>query len=152
MTSLNDYTEGFKLKYDQFVHACDAAEAEGLWDTREYGEMEGYCFSVLMGVILHVINVDGSVSAREAESLNRNFGFDYTVEDLVGLFYSVGEEVEGNYLENAKAGIALLRKLPGGIADDFIELLGLICNIAAASDEGVSEKELEELRRLNAEL
>ena len=139
-------SEEFRQKYEQFLRACGAAEAEGRWDTAERGGMEGYCFGILLGVLLHLIISDGNVAEREVEYLNRNFGFDYTVESLLEVYYSVGEEIEENYLENAKEGVALLEAADPALADGFRDLLGLICEILAESDEGISETELAELR------
>ncbi len=141
-------TDGFKLKYEQFLHACDAAEAEGLWNTEEYGQMEGYYFNILMGVILHVINADGNVAARETALLNESFGFEYTQEEVIDLYYTVGENIEGNYLDNARIGLTLLEGMNPELKEDYLELLNLICGIAAASDEGVNEAELRALREL----
>ena len=145
---IDRHSEEFRLNWERFVHACGAAEAEGRWDTAELGEMEGFCFNTVLGVILHLIITDGNVAEREVEILNRNFGFDYTVESLLEVYYSIGEEIEGNYLANAKETLGLLTRIDPQLADDFRSLLNLICVIAAESDEGVSETELEELRRL----
>lgn len=145
---IDRHSEEFRLNWERFVHACDAAEAEGRWDTDGLGEMEGYYFNTVLGVILHLIITDGNVAEREVEALNRNFGFDYTVESLLELYYSVGEQIEGNYLDNAKEALALLNRIDPAMADDFRDLLDLICTIVAESDEGVSETELDEFRKL----
>ena len=145
-------TEEFRLNYDRFVHACDAAEAEGRWNTEELGEMEGTCFNAILGVLLHLIITDGNVAARETEVLNRAFGFDYTVESLLELYYSVGTEIEKNCLDNAKECLALLKGIDGDLAAEFVGLLNLICSIAAESDEGASEAELDAIRSLNESL
>ena len=145
-------SERFRLKYEQFVRACEAAEAEGRWDTAERGGMEGCYFNIILGVLLHLIITDGNVAEREVESLNRNFGFDYTVESLLELYYSVGEEIEENYLANAEEGLSLLAGIDSALADDFRSLLALICEILAESDEGISEPELAALRKVAEKL
>ena len=99
---IQNYAEGFKVQYEQFVNSCDAAEEAGLWNLEEYGEMEGYYFNILMGIILHTISADGNVAEAEVEYLNTTFGFDYTVDSLLEVYYSVGRDIEQNYLENAK--------------------------------------------------
>ena len=146
--NINDYTDGFRLKYEQFVNTSDAAEAEGLWDEAEYGEMEGYFFSIIMGVILHLIKADGTVDEEEVDYLNRNFGYSYTVGEVVDLYDSMGEEIERNWLENAKAGLELLRKMDEELAREYLELLSQICDIISISDREAEEAEVEELRRL----
>ena len=145
-------SESFRQKYDRFARACEAAEAAGRWDTAERGGMEGYYFNTILGVLLHLIITDGNVAEREAETLNRNFGFDYTVESLLELYYSVGEEIEENYLANAEEGLSLLTGIDPALADDFRALLTLICEILAESDEGISEIELASLRKIAEKL
>ena len=147
--NIDDYSDGFRLKYEQFVNSCDAAEAEGLWDEEEYGEMEGYFFSILMGVLLHLIKADGEAAEGEVDYLNRNFGFSYTVGEIRELFDGMGSEIDRNYLDNAKAGLKLLQEMGGDIAQEYLELMSLICNIITVSDCEADEAELEELRGLD---
>ena len=148
MTELEDRSAGFQAKYDGFVHSCDAAEADGRWDRAEYGEMEGYCFSALMGILLSLINADGNIGSRETEFLNRNFGFSYTVDDLIELYGYCGRDIEANSGENAREVMALLRETGGGLAEEFRDLVLLICDIIAESDDGVNEQEADMLRHL----
>ena len=150
--NLGNYTDGFMLQYDAFVQSCDAAEAEGLWNTEEYGEMEGYYFNILMGVILHLIVVDGNIAESEVDYLNSSFGFEYTTDSLLEVYYSVGSDIEQNYLENAKNGLELLKGMNEEIAQKFRELLSLVCRIITESDADVREEELAELRDLEQQL
>ncbi len=133
--------EEFRVLYDQFVNSCDAAEMAGKWDKEEYGEMEGYFFNTLMGILMNVINADGNIGAREAEVLNDCFGFSYTVDELIELYGYCGKDLEANYAENAKIAMALLNGIDEGLADRFRELVLAICNLVAETEDGVLESE-----------
>ena len=138
----------FQAKYERFVNACDAAEAEGRWNREEYGDMEGYCFGALMGILLSLINADGNIGEGEAEFLNRSFGFSYTVDDLLALYGDLGREIEGGSAENAAAAMDLLRQSGEDVAEAFRDLALLACDIAGESEDGMLESELEMIRQL----
>ncbi|MBQ4350125.1 MAG: hypothetical protein II768_02610 [Clostridia bacterium] len=133
--------DGFRVLYDQFVNSCDAAEAAGKWDKEEYGEMEGYFFNTLMGILMNVVNADGNIGEREAEALNENFGFSYTVDELIELYGYCGKDLEANYAENTRAAMELLCGIDEGLAERFRELVLTICGIVAESEDGVLESE-----------
>ncbi|MCR4907034.1 MAG: hypothetical protein K6A33_13270 [Clostridiales bacterium] len=134
-------SEEFRALYDQFVNSCDAAEIAGKWDKEEYGEMEGYFFNTLMGILMNVINADGNIGAREAEVLNECFGFSYTVDELIELYGYCGKDLEANYAENAHIAMGLLGGIDEGLAERFRELVLTICGIVAESEDGVLESE-----------
>ena len=134
-------SDGFRVLYDQFVNSCDAAEEAGKWDKEEYGEMEGYFFNTLMGILMNVVNADGNIGEREAEALNENFGFSYTVDELIELYGYCGKDLEANYAENTRAAMELLCGIDEGLAERFRELVLTICEIVAESEDGVLESE-----------
>ncbi len=131
----------FRILYDQFVNSCDAAEIAGKWDKEEYGEMEGYFFGTLMGILMNVVNADGNIGAREAEVLNDCFGFTYTVDELIELYGYCGKDIEANYAENTRIAMELLRDIDVTLADRFRDLVLAICGIVAESEDGVLESE-----------
>ncbi|MCR5683578.1 MAG: hypothetical protein K6G29_14125 [Clostridiales bacterium] len=133
--------EEFRVLYDQFVNSCDAAETAGKWDKEEYGEMEGYFFNTLMGILMNVINADGNIGAREAEVLNDCFGFSYTVDELIELYGYCGKDLEANYADNARIAMDLLRGIDAALTEMFRELVLAICGIVAESEDGVLESE-----------
>ena len=133
--------EEFRVLYDQFVNSCDAAETAGKWDMEEYGEMEGYFFNTLMGILMNVINADGNIGAREAEVLNDCFGFSYTVDELIELYGYCGKDLVANYADNARIAMDLLRGIDAALTERFRELVLAICGIVAESEDGVLESE-----------
>ncbi|MBR5680881.1 MAG: hypothetical protein IKX19_09540 [Clostridia bacterium] len=133
--------EEFRVLYDQFVNSCDAAETAGKWDMEEYGEMEGYFFNTLMGILMNVINADGHIGAREAEVLNDCFGFSYTVDELIELYGYCGKDLVANYADNARIAMDLLRGIDAALTERFRELVLAICGIVAESEDGVLESE-----------
>ena len=148
MKKIDMLTEEFKTKYESFFIGCDAVEESGLWDREAHGEMEAFYQNDLVSVILRLIAVDGTISEREAEYLNKNFGFDYTADDLTEIYKSCEEEINRSFDEQFENGVTYLRSVNEKMADAYKELLGLICDIIIESDDVISPEEIEEAKRL----
>ena len=142
MKRIDALTEEFKAKYERFLIGCDALEELGEWDRDEYGEMDVFFENDLMTVILRLIVADGVIHQKEAEYLNRTFGFSYTLTELKELYEACREVIGRPLDENFSEGAKLMRSLNEKLADAYRELLGLICDIAMESDSGISPAEV----------
>ena len=86
MKDIESLTEEFRTKYERFILGCDALEDLKEWDKDALGEMDVYYENELLGMILRLIVADGKISAKEAEALNRSFGFSQTPESLAEVY------------------------------------------------------------------
>lgn len=148
MKRIDILTEEFKTKYERFLIGCDALEDLNLWDKDEYGEMDIFYQNDLVGVILRLIAVDGEISDKETEYLNRNFGFEDTTEELIDIYESYEEEVSHSFNEQFENGITLMRSINEKLADAYKELLNLICEIIIESDDVIAPEEIKEAKKL----
>ena len=138
----------FKELYDAFALGCEAADSDGRWNAAEEGPMEGYAFSALAGAILSLMVADGNVGESETEYLDRTFGFDYTVDDLLGLFRFSARDLRENAVPNVKDAADKIRLADKDLAGTFRRLLTLACRILSESDDGVLNAETDLIRRL----
>ena len=150
MGKIDELSEQFREKHDKFFDSCDAAEEAGLWNKEEYGEMEAFFQNDLVSVILRLVIIDGNISEKEIRYLNYNFGFDYTKYELAELYKDCMEGIDDISGELFEQGIAVLRSLNEKLADDYKELLTLICDIIIESDGIIDEKEVAEAKRMKA--
>ncbi len=148
MKRIDALTEEFKSKYERFLIGCDAIEELDLWDKEENGEMDAFYQNDLVSVILRLIAADVEISDEEAEYLNRNFGFDYSAEELADVYENCEEEVSYSFDEEFENGVSLMRSINEKLADAYKELLGLICDIIIESDDVIASEEIEEAKRL----
>ena len=146
--TLDSLTRQFRELYDSMAQTCAAAEEAGRWDVGRNGSMEGFAFAALSGAILSLLVSDGNVGERETEYLNGAFGFDYTVDDLLGLFRFSARDLRENAVPNVKEAVLTLEEADAAAAKDFRALLKLACRIISESDDGVLEAEEEMIRRL----
>lgn len=148
MKRIDALTEEFKSKYEKFLIGCDAIEELNQWDKEENGEMDVFYQNDLVSVILRLIAADGEISDGETEYLNRNFGFEYSTEELIDIYKSCEEEVSHSFDEQFENGITLMRSINEKLADAYKELLNLICDIIIESDEVIAPEEIEEAKKL----
>lgn len=143
-------TEEFKTKYERFLIGCDALEDLNLWDKEEHGEMDVFYENNLISVILRLIAIDGKISRKETEYLNKNFGFDYTASELADIYENCEEEISHSFDEQFENGITYMRSINEKLADMYKELLVLICDIIIESDDVIAPEEIEEAKKLKA--
>ena len=110
--------------------------------------MDVFYQNELVSVILRLIAADGEISDEETDYLNRNFGFEYSTEELIDIYESCEEEVSHSFDEQFENGITLMRSINEKLADAYKELLSLICNIIIESDEVIAPEEIEEAKKL----
>lgn len=152
MKNIDRLTERFKFKYEKFLIGCDSVEELGQWNKEEFGEMDVFYQNDLLSVILRLIASDGEFSEKEIDYLNKNFGFDYTVDELADVYEGCKEEIECSFDENFANGISYMRTINTRLADAYKELLGLICDIIVESDDVVSDDEIRIINQLKAKL
>lgn len=148
MKKIDMLTEEFKTKYERFLIGCDALEDLNLWDKEEHGEMDVFYQNDLVSVILRLIAADGEISEKEAEYLNKNFGFEYTADELADIYESCKEEISHSFDEQFENGVTYMRSINEKLADAYKELLGLICDIIIESDDVIAPEEIEEVIKL----
>lgn len=146
--TLDMLTRQFRERYDGMADLCAAAENDGRWDSDRDGSMEGFAFAALSGAILSLIVSDGNVGERETEYLNGAFGFDYTVDDLLGLFRFSASDLRDNAAQNVTETVRALDESDPAVGAEFRALLKLACRIISESDDGVAEKERVLISRL----
>ena len=121
-----------------------------MWDVERLGEMDVFYSTDLCSVILRLIAVDGTITAREVDFLNETFGFEYTLEELVEVYDNCKEDIDHSFDEAFEKGISLMRGISPKLADAYKELLSIVCDIIICSDGVISESERAEVQRLKA--
>ena len=150
MKRIDILSEEFRVKYDKFLLGCDAVENADVWNKKALGEMDVFYENDLITLILRLIVADGEISEKEAEYINRNFGFDYTVEYLREVYDNCREEIGESFDEKFKYGVGYMRKVNEKLAEAYEEILGIVCDIVIESDDEISPEEIEEAKRIKA--
>ncbi|MBE6917738.1 MAG: hypothetical protein E7470_07575 [Ruminococcaceae bacterium] len=150
MNNVSQYTQSFRMKYESFRTGCDSLEELGLWDKDVHGEMDVFYANDLVSVIIRLIAVDGKITQKEVDYLNKTFDFDYTREELCEVYSNCREEIGHAFDETFENGITYMRRINAKLADAYKELLALICEIVIKSDGVIAAVELEEVKRLKA--
>ncbi len=151
MENIDNLTRAFRSLYERFLLGCDAIEETGAWDKEALGGMGVFYETGLIALILRLVVADGTISGKEVEYLNRNFGFDYTVPRLAEVYENCREAIGGgSFDEQFRGGFARMKEINGKLAAAYAELTGLVCDIVAAGDGTVSPEEIEEIRRIKA--
>ena len=148
MKKIDALTEEFKFKYEKFINACDSFEEIDKWDKDENGEMDIFYENDLISIILRLVAADGEISDKEVEYLNKSFGFDYTAESLKEAYENCREEIGAPFDEMFKKGVELLRSVSEKLADLYLELLGIICDIIILSDGFIAQSEIETAKKV----
>ncbi len=150
--NIDALTESFKMKYEKFIIGCDAQEELAEWDTECNGEMDVYYENDLVGIILTLVVADGAISQKEVDYLNRCFGFDYTVETLEEVYKTCSSELDDLFCNRFSEGVEQLRGINEKLADAYVELVDIACDIIIASDDVIATSETEAAKALKATL
>lgn len=148
MAEIDELSTQFQQKFDQFLLDCNVMEQDGRWDTEELGEVEAFYTNDLMSVILRLIASDGTFTEKEVAYFDRDFGFQYTPDELSAIYESCSKDIENAFRSNFEDGLARLRELDPSLAASYGELVNLICKIISESDGVVASDELEEINAL----
>ncbi len=152
MSNLNTYIESFKMKYDSFIVGCDSVEELGLWDKENLGEMDAFYSNNMSSLILRVIAIDGKITQKEVEYLNKSFGFNYTLNELTQVYDICKEEILKSFEESFENSFSYLQEINPKLAEAYKELIVLICEIIIKSDDVVSPSEISEVERIKAKI
>lgn len=150
MKNVEMYIDSFKMKHESFLIGCDSIEEMGLWDKEALGEMDVFYSNDLTSVIIRLIATDGKITQKEVDFLNETFDFEYTLDELIGVYNSCKDDIGHAFDENFENGITYMRKINAKLADAYKELLSLICEIIIASDGVIAESEIAEVKRLKS--
>lgn len=90
------------------------------------------------------------LTKKETEYLNKNFGFEYTADELADIYESCENEISHSFDEQFENGITYMRSINEKLADAYKELLGLICDIIIESDDVIASEEIKEAKKLKA--
>lgn len=149
MRNIQELSESFQLKFERFLIGCDAVQAEGGWSTENLGEMGVYYTRELLTMILRIVSADGWVSQREADYLNKFFGFTYTAQELEQVCDGLEEPLHSHSAEKTiHDSVKLLHSMNPKLAHAFRELMALACDIISLGDGIVTDEEREEIERL----
>ncbi|MBE6761602.1 MAG: TerB family tellurite resistance protein [Ruminococcaceae bacterium] len=152
MSNLNTYIESFKMKYDSFIVGCDSVEELGLWDKENLGEMDAFYSNNMSSLILRVIAIDGKITQKEVEYLNKSFGFNYTLNELTQVYDICKEEILKSFEESFENSFSYLQEINPKLAEAYKELIVLICEIIIKSDDVVSPSEISEVECIKAKI
>jgi len=147
MTVSEKYAERFRIRYESFRTGCDSAEEMGLWDKENLGEMEVFYLNDITAVILRLIASDGIISGKEVDFVNRAFEFDYTLEELSGIYENCREQIGDSFEGLFEAGIRELNRINPRLVKAYRDLLAIVCAAVAESDGVVSAEEAQEAQR-----
>ena len=148
MKNIDMYVENFKARHEMFINACDSMEVLGLWDKEKLGEMDTFYSTDLASIIIRIIASDGKITDKEVKYLNKTFDFKYTLHELIEVYNSCKDDIGHSFDESFENGITHMRKINEKLADEYKELLFLVCDIIIESDGIISEAEIEEVKRL----
>ena len=143
MELLKTYSDSFKLKFEKFLNGCDSIEELGLWNLEENGEMDVYYSADLTRIVIRLIAADGKFTQREVDYLNDFFDFDYTVYELSEIYEECSDAIDNLFNEDAKNGLCLIRSINEKLANAYVDLIHLLCDIVIASDGVISTAEVE---------
>ena len=143
--------EQFRFNLELFINGCDSLEEAGEWDVEEYGEMEAFFQNDILTFILRLMAVDECISDEETDCLNEYFGFEYTREELAEVYRLSADVIGEAFDEQVRSDIKMLSEINGKLTEAFRNILLLICDIIAKSDDDFSfaeEKEIDRIREI----
>ena len=141
MNKFNEYVNGYKLKLEKLVICCDGLEEDNNWNLEEFGEMDSYLINELMSVVLPLIAVDGKISEREVEYVNRIFGTEYSLPDLLVICMDV-EDVDYKEIdERIRETSELLKVINKELEESYRDMYVALCELIEVSDLNLSVEE-----------
>ena len=149
MNKFNEYVNGYKLKLEKLIICCDGLEEDNSWNLEEFGEMDSYLVNELMSVVLPLIAVDGKISEREVEYVNRIFGTEYSLPDLRVICMDV-EDVDYKEIdERIRETSELLKVINKELEESYRDMYVALCELIEVSDLNLSVEEEDFLVSLN---
>ena len=149
MNELDNLTRNFKLKYERFKDQCNSIQKIGILDKCGDGSLKGFYGYDLSTVALRLIAADGVININEVKYYNELFDFEYTSQELLELYRGCSDMLLGEYFESDFSyAFTRLRGIDAGLAIEYKELLGYLCEIIISSDGEITDDEVEEIDKL----
>lgn len=153
MNPLKEKVDAFNTLYEAFVEECNVLENDGKWNTEHYGDMETWFYNDFLCAILHMIAADGVINMQEVDYLNEllgntALGFTYTVPELHSVLNEMKEKIDSLFENEITKEYKLLQVLDEQAANDYLDLMVLLCDIISKSDGKIDDAERETAEHL----
>ena len=153
METLKESVDAFNSLYEAFVEECDALENEGKWNVEHYGDMETWFYNDFLCAIIHMIAADGQIKQPEIDYLNEllgntSLGFTYTYPELRTLMAEQKERIDALFENEISKEYKLLQAMDEQAANDYLDLMVLLCGIISKSDGDIDDAERAEAENL----
>ncbi|MCR4814736.1 MAG: TerB family tellurite resistance protein [Lachnospiraceae bacterium] len=153
MNPLKEKVDAFNTLYEAFVKECNVLENDGKWNSEHYGDMETWFYNDFLCAILHMIAADGVINMQEVDYLNEllgstALGFTYTVPELHSVLNEMKEKIDSLFENEITKEYKLLQVLDEQAANDYLDLMVLLCDIISKSDGKIDDAERETAEHL----
>ena len=153
METLKESVDAFNSLYEAFVEECDVLENDGKWDVEYYGDMETWFYNDFLCAIIHMIAADGQIKQPEIDYLNEllgdtSLGFTYTYPELRELMAELQERIDNLFENEISKEYKLLQVIDEQTANDYLDLMVLLCEIISKSDGDIDDAERAEAENL----
>ena len=153
MDTLKESVDAFNSLYEAFVEECDVLENDGKWNVEHYGDMETWFYNDFLCAIIHMIAADGQIKQPEVDYLNEllgntSLGFTYTYPELRTLMAEQKERIDALFENEISKEYKLLQAMDEQAANDYLDLMVLLCEIISKSDGDIDDAERAEAENL----
>ena len=153
MDTLKESVDAFNSLYEAFVEECDVLENDGKWNVEHYGDMETWFYNDFLCAIIHMIAADGQIKQPEVDYLNEllgntSLGFTYTYPELRTLMAEQKERIDALFENEISKEYKLLQAMDEQAANDYLDLMVLLCGIISKSDGDIDDAERAEAENL----
>lgn len=153
MDTLKESVDAFNSLYEAFVEECDVLENDGKWNVEHYGDMETWFYNDFLCAIIHMIAADGQIKQPEIDYLNEllgntSLGFTYTYPELRTLMAEQKERIDALFENEISKEYKLLHAMDEQAANDYLDLMVLLCGIISKSDGDIDDAERAEAENL----
>ena len=153
MDTLKESVDAFNSLYEAFVEECDVLENDGKWNVEHYGDMETWFYNDFLCAIIHMIAADGQIKQPEVDYLNEllgntSLGFTYTYPELRTLMAEQKERIDALFENEISKEYKLLQAIDEQAANDYLDLMVLLCGIISKSDGDIDDAERAEAENL----
>lgn len=153
MDTLKESVDAFNSLYEAFVEECDVLENDGKWNVEHYGDMETWFYNDFLCAIIHMIAADGQIKQPEIDYLNEllgdtSLGFSYTYPELRTLMAEQKERIDALFENEISKEYKLLQAMDEQAANDYLDLMVLLCGIISKSDGDIDDAERAEAENL----
>ena len=146
MDTLKESVDAFNSLYEAFVEECDVLENDGKWNVEHSGDMETWFYNDFLCAIIHMIAADGVIKQPEIDYLNEllgntSLGFTYTLPELRSVMNEMQDKIDKLFEEDIPKEHKLLQAIDEQAANDYLDLMVLLCGIISKSDGDIDLSE-----------